>query len=330
MTGSQHIHTFFPVHWRRARITPFMNSERFRFGLFEFDPATRELRREGARVHLAAQPAQALHLLLVHAGRLVTREELRQGIWGSETHVNFERGLNFCIGQIRMALDDDATSPRYVRTAAKRGYEFIAPIEKMAGATTARAPFANLEGHPGTPQKTLRSGRAIKLAWSLAAFAVGLAALAGAWWLHKRVPIVAVYRFDNETSDPAMAQFSDALTDNLVVELTRSSGGHYVVVGNAQLLRSPRDQRDLSSATKELSASYAVLGQVQTAAGKTRVLAHLIRLPEQTHLWVVREDYALSNPLDVESDAASRIGSQFGQRLAQDSSGHRLPPLQSR
>src|SRR5271168_2139325 len=110
-----------------------MNSGRFRFGLFEFDTAAGELRREGMLVRLQAQPAQVLSRLIERVGEVVTREELHRAVWGGETFVDFERGLNFCIGQIRAALGDDSTTPRYIRTIPRRGYQFIAPVEQIGG-----------------------------------------------------------------------------------------------------------------------------------------------------------------------------------------------------
>ena len=99
-----------------------------RFGLFELDPATGDLRREGRPVRLQPQPARVLALLTSRPGEVVTREELRQEIWNDGTFVDFERGLNFCISQIRTALNDSADSPRFIETLPRRGYRFIAPV----------------------------------------------------------------------------------------------------------------------------------------------------------------------------------------------------------
>ncbi len=95
--------------------------DRFRFGLFELNAATRELRREGRLVRPQSQPGQVLSCLLARRGQVVSREELGQAVWGAETHVDFDRGLNFCLAQIRSALDDDSSSPRFIRTIPKRG-----------------------------------------------------------------------------------------------------------------------------------------------------------------------------------------------------------------
>src|SRR2546425_13004929 len=110
------------------------NSERslLRFGVFELDPKSGELRKAGVEINLPPQLAKVLVLLAARAGQLVTREELRQQVWGKETFVDFEHGLNSCIKQIRAALDDHPESPRYIETRPRRGYRFIAPVQEVS------------------------------------------------------------------------------------------------------------------------------------------------------------------------------------------------------
>ncbi len=99
-----------------------------KFGVFEFDSDTGELRKNGRAVALEPQPAKALALLLARAGEVVSREELRDAVWGSETHVDFDRGIAYCLSQIRTALGDSGDNPRFVQTIPKRGFKFIAPV----------------------------------------------------------------------------------------------------------------------------------------------------------------------------------------------------------
>lgn len=99
-----------------------------RFGAFDLDVRAGELRRDGAAVKLQPQPFRVLALLVARAGELVTREELKKALWGDETYVDFERGLNFCINQVRAALGDSADSPRFIQTLPRRGYRFVAPV----------------------------------------------------------------------------------------------------------------------------------------------------------------------------------------------------------
>ena len=117
-------------------------SGRCRFGLFEFDFRTSELRREGEIVKLSPQPARVLALLLEKPGEIVLRDELRTHLWGDETFVDFERGLNFCILQVRTALGDSSENPRFVQTVPRKGYRFIAPVHRsdVPESATSNAP----------------------------------------------------------------------------------------------------------------------------------------------------------------------------------------------
>ena len=99
-----------------------------RFGPFELDPDREELKHSGLALRLTGQPFQILRLLVDRAGETVTREEIQAAVWGEETHVGVEQGINTAIRQIRMVLGDQAEAPRYVRTIPRRGYVFIAPV----------------------------------------------------------------------------------------------------------------------------------------------------------------------------------------------------------
>jgi cholera toxin transcriptional activator len=122
-------------------------ARRYRFGTFEANVATGELRRQGLRVKLNAQPFQMLVLLLERPGELLTREEICRELWPDGTFVDYEHGVNSAVNRIREALRDTAGNPRFVETLARRGYRFVAPVERMdaredAGQRTAEFPFA--------------------------------------------------------------------------------------------------------------------------------------------------------------------------------------------
>jgi TolB-like protein len=119
------------------------NAPLLRFGAFELDLGTSELRKDGTPTKLAPQPSRVLALLAGRAGELVSREEIQRGIW-CETTVDFEQGLNFAIKKIRAALGDHAGVARYVETLRGRGYRFIAPVER------ARSPASPLVGEQAT------------------------------------------------------------------------------------------------------------------------------------------------------------------------------------
>jgi DNA-binding winged helix-turn-helix (wHTH) protein len=115
-------------------------SSPIRFGAFELDVESGQLLRNRRAVRLKPQPFKLLHLLSSRPGDVVTREEIRQLLWGADTFVDFEQGVNTAIKQIRDALNEDADQPLYVETIPKRGYRFIAPVESAAPAPAPAAP----------------------------------------------------------------------------------------------------------------------------------------------------------------------------------------------
>ena len=115
----------------------------YRFGVFELDTATEQLRKNGVTVRLQPQPYKLLRLLVETAGRLVTREEIRAALWADDTFVDFDQGVNFAMKQVREALADQAERPVFIQTVPKRGYRFLAPVE-VVGPRTA-APLAGTD-----------------------------------------------------------------------------------------------------------------------------------------------------------------------------------------
>jgi cholera toxin transcriptional activator len=103
----------------------------FRFGVFEVDAASGELRKSGVRLRLQEQPFQALLMMLERPGEVVSREELRQQLWTPDTFVDFDHSLNTVINKLREVLGDSASSPHYIETMAKRGYRFLAAVETL-------------------------------------------------------------------------------------------------------------------------------------------------------------------------------------------------------
>ena len=141
------------------------------FGVFEADLKTGELHKNGVRVALQGQPFQVCAILLEHSGELVTREELRRRVWPEDTFVDFDQALNAAVAKIRIALGDEATNPRFVETLPRRGYRFIAPVDKPS--LPAPAPPA---------PKRRREGVAAKARWiSVGATLLALISGIGIW-----------------------------------------------------------------------------------------------------------------------------------------------------
>ena len=150
-----------------------------RFAVFELDVRTGELRKHGMRLRLQEQPFQVLARLLERPGELVTREELRQKLWPSDTFVDFDHGLNTAVNKLREVLSDSAASPRYIETLPRRGYRFIYPIES-SGAIPAplRGPVATADHVTELPHPSRTVPRILFLLLQIMYLAIYVAALA--------------------------------------------------------------------------------------------------------------------------------------------------------
>jgi DNA-binding winged helix-turn-helix (wHTH) protein/Tol biopolymer transport system component len=156
----------------------------FRFGPYELNADIPELRRDGRIVRMQRQPASVLSYLIRNSGRIVTREELQAHLWGEDTFVDFESGLNFCIRQIRTALHDNATAPVYVQTVPRVGYRFIAPVTvEGAGLTDEARPDSDVvdfaisdqaQGEAAVPVRPDSRSKLLYLTSAIALIALGV------------------------------------------------------------------------------------------------------------------------------------------------------------
>ena len=251
----------------------------YRFGVFEFESERGELRKNGRVAALEPQPARALALLLSRAGNVVGREELRDAVWGRDTHVDFDRGLAYCLSQVRTALGDTADNPRFVQTIPKRGFKFIAPVAGDAG-------DASDAGDAGDAGERRRP-EAWKLGLAFAGFAL-FAVLAFALVFRGGPPdrrvVVAVSVFDNETGNADYDRPVAGLSDLVVEHLTKVDPARIAVVGNAAILRQPRNIRNLTAVAANVNADYVLLGQLQQGEAGLRFITHFIRLKDEAHL----------------------------------------------
>jgi TolB-like protein/DNA-binding winged helix-turn-helix (wHTH) protein len=294
----------------------------YRFGPFEFDPEAGELRRQGFRVPLEPQPTKVLGLLLEKAGRTVTREELRLHVWGPETYVDFERGLAYCIAQVRSALGDSAESARYVQTLPRRGFTFLAPVQRNGGGQAA-------EGVEASPRGATRAGWRTQSV-AMAILIVGAAALGIALWRGKsQSPTsrpnlrVAVAAFDNESGNPTLDPVSRGLSDAVVARLAQLPSDRLGIIGNAAILQRARTFRDVKDIGRELSADYVVLGQLQLIGPQTRVIVHLIRTDDETHLWADRFDRESPDWLALQAEIAEAVALAVSSKLLEPTRSER-------
>jgi DNA-binding winged helix-turn-helix (wHTH) protein/TolB-like protein len=255
----------------------------YRFGTFEFDSETGELRKNGRAIALEPQPAKALTLLLSKPDEVVTREELKGAVWGSETHVDFDRGIAYCISQVRTALGDNADNPRFIQTIPRVGFKFIAPVAPAAPV----APVA-----PVAPAATFNKWVTIPLILAMAAVTVGLVVETFRTPPDQGRVVIAVSVFDNETGNTEYDRPVAGLSDLVVERLTKLDPNRIAVIGNAAVLRQPRNTRNLKGVAANVKADYVLLGQLQRGESGLRFITHFIRLRDEAHLKANRLDVA--------------------------------------
>ncbi len=289
-----------------------MAESRLRFGRFSFVPSTGELLRDNVRVKLQAQPAKVLAALTRHPGEVVSRDALKDEIWGRDTHVDFERGLNFCIAQIRSALGDSAESAAFIETVPKQGYRFIAALERTPDTRqSASQPSRDVTAPADAKRSWSTRGTAALLAVSLIVVAlIGWAKASSA------PPTVIVVPFYNETGLAEQATLADAIGDATVARLAAPERIDVLkVIGNAGALQNPFARRDVQQAARELDAQWVLIGQLKSDGQKQRVIAHLIRASDMKHLWAQTFDDDTFD-LEGQSRAAEAIAAAVTGSLA--------------
>ena len=269
-----------------------------RFGPYELRLSSRELYKFGTKVKLRPQPFQVLSLLLDRPGDVVTREQLRQQLWPSDTFVDFEHSLNTAIKELRGVLNDSATDARFIETLPKLGYRFIFPVEHGApnGQPIPVAAAVELEAtrHPvlTEPAPTLPTPRALTWTWlSLAAAVVLLlgivmvvarvgvfrhSASGAASAAIKPRPSIAVLGFKNLSRKPDDEWMSTAMAEMLGAEL--ASGQQIRVIPSENIARM---KLDLSLAPTD-TYGQETLGKIHNHLGTDMVY---IRLLSRTSRW---------------------------------------------
>lgn len=292
-------------------------TSRLRFGAFEMDAHSGELRKSGMLIRLKPQPFRVLWLLASRAGQPVLREQLRAEVWGNDTFVDFERGLNSCVTQIRAAIGDDSDHPRYIETLPKRGYRFIAAVEAVNGAAAIGAAQA------ASPEEA-RTGRSKDrpLRWAVAAVAV-LAIVAPVLMKQRdaattsppgRVMLV-VLPFENLSGDHAQDYFSDGLTEEMIAQIGGLAPERLGVIARTSAMQYKLTKKSIGDIGRELGVDYALEGSARRENGRIRVTAQLIQVKDQTHLWAESFDTAAEDPLAIQRDVAQRIAATLQLRL---------------
>jgi TolB-like protein/DNA-binding winged helix-turn-helix (wHTH) protein/Tfp pilus assembly protein PilF len=292
------------------------NSSRpVRFADFEFDCHSGELRRDGTSLKLQPQPAKVLAVLVRRAGEIVTRQELAAEVWGSDTFVDFEQGLNYAIRQIRAVLKDDAEQARFVETMPKRGYRFIAPLKEEVIPSEAVGSAITPDG-PVVPRKA---------SWRVVTALIAAGAIAAALVVGFRLrrgpdpaathPIgsLAVLPLQNLSGDPEQQYFSDGMTEELITDLAKMGGLR--VISHTSVERYRNTKRPLPEIGRELGVDAIVEGAVLRSNDRVRITAQLIDARSDRHLWAESYERNLGDILALQGRLAQDIAEEVRIKL---------------
>ena len=280
---------------------------RVRFGVFELDPRTGELRKAGSRVRLAGQPLRVLERLLERPGDLVTRDELRQELWSADTFVDFERNLNSAIKRLRAALGDSAESPRFIETLPRRGYRFLAPVERIAAPSMPSFEAEVLTRDATEPgrRNPVRIVPWLVAAATLMLLAVGLARVAWRARLpsYQSIAVLPFVLASPESSEDEYLAFG--LSEALTTELSKL--GSLRVISQTSSLQYKDARKPLPVIAKELGVDVVVEGSVQREGNRIRITVQLIEAATDSHLWAETYERDIGSVLTAVDDVVRAV-----------------------
>jgi TolB-like protein/DNA-binding winged helix-turn-helix (wHTH) protein len=287
-----------------------------RFGVFEFDPKSGDLRKAGRRIRLQNQPRQVLKLLVSRPGELVTREELQRELWPGDTFVDFENGVNVAVRKIRDALGDVTPSPRFIETERAQGYRFIAPVTELRfqPASLATAEI------PGTSEPRRIPTR---LVGALAAAVV----IGTSLWLWRGVlqrphpapeefaaPISVAILPLAATGGETEEFLAIGIPDGIITRLSNVRG---LRVRPTRAVAAFQDTAiDIQEIGRRLASEYVLMGTIRATGNRVRVSVQLVRAKNVSPVWGATYDVARADLLGIEDAAAEQISKALHVRLS--------------
>ena len=301
----------------------------YRFGAFELRPATRELYKSGIKLKLRPQAFQVLEVLARSGGQIVSRDQLRELLWGPETFVDFDQSLNTCIRELRAVLNDTTRSGRYIETVPKLGYRMVVPVEceivteaKHSSIDSKPRIESEWETLPPPPMSAVPRRTRRRVHWPVALTAAVLLACAIVyvrWTAFRHYPaqasrtrvMLAVLPFDNLTGDSEQDYFSDGLTEEVITQLGSLDPQRLGVIARTSVMHYKQSTAPLSQVGRELGVQYVLEGSVRREANRLLVTAQLIQLKDQTQLWSREYEREPSGILTLQAEMAHEMSDEM-------------------
>jgi TolB-like protein/DNA-binding winged helix-turn-helix (wHTH) protein/Tfp pilus assembly protein PilF len=310
--------------------TPATSARIVRFGVFEVDLSAAELRKNGLRLKLPEQPFQILTMLLERPGEIITRDDLRNRLWRTDTFVDFDHGLNNAVMRLREVLGDSSDNPRFVETIPRRGYRFLAHVDESFPATAARGsadagtnqivvPAAAGQPSPAVlpaaNRQTVKKRRIeIAILAGLVAAALITVAVAARYFAArntisglgvKQSTSLVVLPLENLSGDQEQDYFADGMTDELIANLAKIRSLRVVSRSTAMAYKHTR--KPLSEIANELHVDAVVEGTVLRVDQRVRITAELVQVSTDHHLWAETYESQIGDVLALQNRVSSAI-----------------------
>ena len=305
---------------------------RFRFGLFELDCDSGELRKGGLRIRLEDQPTRLLAALVARPGQVLTREELKTLLWPTESYGDFDRGLTRAINKVRSALNDSAANPHFIETLPRRGYRFIAPAEQMEvpsaslgpnnahletntpGVVSSSEPFPPPTAAGGGPSVATFPVRSRRTLWQLAVIlTITIASVTILFFVRPwrdRDAALVVLPFQSSSPDPAGRYLAGGVADQLRAELSRIASLR--VVSRDAGRRYKDHTGRTSQIARDLNVATIVAGMVTQTADRVRVTVELIRPPNEKATWAKTYESGIKGLQNLQLQMVQEVTAQIG------------------
>jgi DNA-binding winged helix-turn-helix (wHTH) protein/TolB-like protein len=286
------------------------------FGTFELDPTSGELRRNGRRVPLQGQPAQVLCQLVSHPGEVVSREDLRRAIWDDDTFVEFDTALNVAVNKIRQALQDSATTPRFIETVPRRGYRFLGdvrPIEAVPSSIPGvEATAASAVSVPWW-RRPIWAG-SLALGAAIAAIGLSVARSGSRDAPPPRPRSVAVLPFRPLLAGAGDEALETGMAEAVIIKLGQLKDLRIPSLSTVQ--RHAARESDPLAAGRALGVEAVLDGTLLRADGSLRVSARLLDVEKGTTLWARQWDQPWTDVFAVQDTMASQVADALALSLA--------------
>ena len=296
----------------RSELISGSNLRRIAFDRFELDLRSLELRKDGRRIRLQAQPFRLLALLVEQAGEVVTREEVCRTLWQTDTFVDFDHGVAAAVNKIREALGDCPEKPRFIETLPKVGYRFIGQIKRDLPQVAA-LPLPEVAPRPGA-QVAKWPAKRLQIIGEIGIVVVALLCTLG-WKMVRdrnltfgRLPQIrslAVLPLANLSGEADQDYFADGMTEALITDLGKI--GSLRVISRTSVMQYKGTKKPLPEIARDLNVDAIIEGTVSRSGNHLRITANLLQASPEKHLWAESYDSEAGDALTVEGQLARAV-----------------------